>query len=176
MRAVRVPVVVRRAGEPRATGLFVVTAAVVAALVAFVPHTPRAPFDPTAPMGMNAILGTNVALLRTYVHPQPGARSYGIMTRPLRFRAGGGVLASAWIRPMGAPGGRACLAVVAVHGRPLVPAGSKHECVPLVAGWIRLPALTLRTAASGYGNAEITVHGNDGGFEARRPAVIRIAP
>lgn len=171
----RLSLALRRAGEPRATGIFVVTAAAVAALVAFVPHTPRTPHNPNAVVGMNAMLSTNFAMLRTYVRPQRAPGSYGIMGHRLTLGAGGGVLASSWVRPTGAPGGRACLALVAVTGGSSVPAQSEHECVPLVAGWSRFPAVRLRAAASGYVYPEITAYGNDGGFEARPLKVARVA-
>jgi len=174
MAELRVPLVLRRAGEPRATGLFVVSVAAVVALVAFVPHGVRTPSLPYR--ADNGTLSMNWFFNHPSVRPSGNAGTYGMWTQPVAAPAGAAFTVTDAVRPTGAPGGRVCLALVATIAPSSAPAQTAHECAPLAAGWNRLTAPPLRTAAPSRVYAEITASGNGGGFEARPLVVARVAP
>ena len=155
-----------RAGELRATGVFVVSAAAVAALVAFVPHTART--TPVPYTAVNGTVGMNWIVQYPSARPAPRASTYGLSTSPVAARAGATYTVTDAVRPAGAPGGSACLTLLAAGPRSSVPAQRAQECVPLAARWSRFPTVTLRTAAPSRVYAEITARGNAGGFEARQ--------
>jgi hypothetical protein len=164
MLELRVPLFLRR-GEPRATGLFVVTAAAVVALVALVPHAARVPGVPYR--AVNGTVGMNWFFQHPSVRPAPDASTYGISTPPLAARAGRTFNVTDTVRPTGSPGGQVCLILLAVAADSSAPAQTAHACAPLAAGWSRLPKLTFVTAAPSHVYAEIIARGNAGGFEAR---------
>ena len=170
----RVPLTLRRAGEPRSTVLFVVSVAALAVLLALVPHAVRT--TPIQYRADNGTLSMNWFFQRPSVRPVRNAGEYGISTLPVAARAGAVFSVSGSVRPIGAPGGRVCLALVATNASSSTPAQTTHECAPLAAGSTRFPELTLSTAAPRRVYAEITARGNDGGFEARRLIVARVAP
>jgi hypothetical protein len=173
MFEVRVPKFVRGAGELGATGLFVVSVAAVAALVAFVPHTARV--TPLPYTAVNGTVAMNWFFHHPSVRPAPSASTYGLLAPPLPARAGATFSVTDTIRPSRAPGGRVCLVLLAITARSSTPAQTAQRCAPLAAGWGRFPTVTLRTAAPSRVYAEITARGNDGGFEARQLLATRVA-
>jgi hypothetical protein len=154
-----------RRAETRTTGLFVLSAAAVAVLVGFVPHTTRKPANPYA--AVNGTVGMNWFFLHPSARPAPGASTYGLSTPPFAARSGATFSVTDTVRPTGAPGGTVCLSLLAATVQSSAPAQSAHECVPLAAGWNRLPVVKLLTAAPSRVYAEITARGNADGFEAR---------
>lgn len=163
-----------RAGEPLFRSFFVASAAVVAALVVFVPQTAWIPYSPFTVVGVNANVSMNWVIHHTNARPKQAASPFGIKTDEIAAGAGADYGTSGWIEPTGTPGGSACLALVAVVAGSSTRGRMVHECVPLAAGWNRLSALRLRTAAPSQVFAQITVRRNAGGFEARPLTVSQI--
>jgi len=155
----------------RGTAVFLCAAAVVAVLVAFVPHSARVP----VPLyrALNGTLKMNWFFSRAYAAPLSTARAYGIATRPVDAAAGEFFTTSVYVRPTGAPGGRACLAIVAAVDRAsMAPVQANRECRRLSAGWNKLLPLTLGSDKPEFVYAQLLVRGNAGGFEARPLVVV----